>query len=260
MPVKFQKGVDLNGQRAINAGDATAGTDLVTLQQVQAFLAGLRWKAQGVKAASTGNISLASLVNGVSLDGVTLATGDRALLKNQTAAAENGIYVVPASGAPSRATDADTTAELENAAVFVSDGTINADKAFTQTATVTTVGTTAQVWAPFGAGSTYTAGNGLVLSGNSFAVLLDAASGLIVTANGLKIDPSVVARSYAADCAATTNPQTFTHGLGTNDIVVAVYTAAGVLVQPDISKGSGTVIVDWGSAPAAGDYRIVVKG
>lgn len=84
-----------------------------------------------VRAASTANGTLATAFeNGDTLDGVVLATGDRILLKNQSSGAENGIYVVNASGAPTRATDADSSAELVSAAVWVAEGTANADRLF----------------------------------------------------------------------------------------------------------------------------------
>lgn len=112
-----------------SASAARGNLSVYSQAQVDALIAGLgaSWKAT-VRAASTANVTLASAVeNGDVLDGVTLATGDRILLKNQTTASENGIYVVAASGAPSRASDADTGAELVNAAVIVSEGTVNAD-------------------------------------------------------------------------------------------------------------------------------------
>ncbi len=88
--------------------------------------AGVDWK-QNVRAATTGPITISTgLNNGDSLDGLTLATGDRVLVKDQAAGAENGIYVVAAS--PARATDADTWAEITGSAVVVNAGTVNASK------------------------------------------------------------------------------------------------------------------------------------
>jgi hypothetical protein len=262
MSVKFKKGIDLQSNRAIGLADGTAGTDAVTLQQLQAMVRGLSWKDE-VRVATTTNGTLATAyANGSTIDGVTLVTNDRILLKDQTTPAENGIYTVNAAGAPTRAADADATAELENATVFVSAGTANADKAFTQTATVTTPGTTAQTWVQFGGGTAVTAGNGLTGT-TTLSVLADPVSGggISVSASGVKVDTAVVVRKFAADCVVTTNPQTFTHGLGTNDVTVAVWdVAAGELVYPDITKGAGTVIVDWGSAPTAGQYRVIVHG
>jgi phage-related tail fiber protein len=86
-------------------------------------------------------------------DGKTLVTGDRVLLKNQSAPAENGVYVVVASGAASRATNFDAVSALEvasGALFFVSEGTANNGKAFTLTTTVAiTLGTTALDFAEF---------------------------------------------------------------------------------------------------------------
>lgn len=258
MASKFKKGIDLSGSRAVGAADGTVGTDLVTLQQLQAMVRGLSWKDE-VRVATTTNGTLATAyANGQSIDGVALATNDRILLKDQTTSQENGIYTVNAAGAPTRAVDADSTTELENATVFVSNGTTNADKAYTQTATVTTPGTTPQAWVQFGGGTSVTAGNGLTGT-TTLSVLLDTASGLLVAGTGLKIDRTLTPGKFAADCAATTNPQTFTHALGTNDVQVAVW-AANEQVYPDITKGAGTVIVDWGTAPAAADYRVVIIG
>lgn len=256
MAVVFKKGVDLNGQRAVNAADASANTDLVTKQQLDAAVRGLSWKT-AVKAATTTNGTLATAyANGQTIDGVTLATNDRILIKNQTTQTENGIYTVNASGAPTRALDADSTTELDSATVTVQQGTSNADTVWTQTTNAPTVGSSNIVWAQVGAGSGVgVAGNGLTLTGSTFDV--GAGNGISVAADSVAVDSTVVVRKYAADCVATTNPQTFTHGLGSNDVTVSVWETNN-LVFPDVTKGSGTVIVDWGGAPTAAQYRVVV--
>lgn len=120
---------------------------------IDARLAGLSWK-QAVRAATTTAGTLASsFENADTIDGVTLATGDRILIKDQAAPAENGIYTVNASGAPTRATDADTGAELVNATCYVSEGTANADTAWTCTTNAPiTLGTTALAFAQAGGG------------------------------------------------------------------------------------------------------------
>lgn len=259
MALRSLTGFDANNQRLVGLADGSSATDAVTLQQLQALVRGLSWKDE-VRAATTTNGTLATaFANAQTIDGVTLATGDRILIKDQSTAAENGIYVVAASGAPTRATDADSTTELENASVFVSLGTVNADKAFTQTATVTTPGTTAQTWVQFGGGTSITAGNGLTGT-TTISVLLDTASGMIVSGTGLKIDPSVVTRKFAADCVATTNPQTFTHSLGTKDVHVMVKRASDdVFVLADVTATSTTAVsVDFGGAPTVGQYRVIV--
>lgn len=105
------------------------------------------WK-EPCRVATTAAITLATgLEAGDTIDGVTLAAGDRVLVKDQSSAAENGIYVVAASGAPSRAADADAGSELVNAVVAVSAGTANADSIWMCTANATiTVGSTSLPW------------------------------------------------------------------------------------------------------------------
>lgn len=98
-----------------------------------------------VRAASTANVTLANQVeNGDSFGGVTLATNDLVLLKNQTDTTENGVYVVQVSGAPVRSTSYDDATELTYAQVFVSSGT-NANTVYYQTAVLSTLAD-AQTW------------------------------------------------------------------------------------------------------------------
>jgi hypothetical protein len=99
-----------------------------------------------VRVRSTGNVVIATaLENGDTLNGITLATGNRVFLGSQTAPAENGVYVVAASGAASRATDADTAAELARIAFVVKEGTVGAGERWTLplASSAITVGTTA---------------------------------------------------------------------------------------------------------------------
>jgi hypothetical protein len=99
------------------------------------------WK-QPCVAATTGNINLATDVeDGDTLDGVTLAENDRILIKDQTTAKDNGIYVVSASGAPTRASDFDHPSEVTSAAVVVEQGTINTDTIWLCTSNDPTIGT-----------------------------------------------------------------------------------------------------------------------
>lgn len=144
---------------------------------------GLTWKAS-VRAATTANGTLATAYeNGDAIDGVTLATGDRILLKNQTAGAENGLYTVNASGAPTRTTDADTSAEMLQATVFVREGTANADTQWTCTNNTITLGTTALVFAQVSGAGTYSADEStLTLSGNQYSVKDDGVT-LVKMAN-----------------------------------------------------------------------------
>lgn len=110
----------------------------------------LAWK-QPVRLATAAAGTLASsFENGDTVDGVVLATGDRILIKNQAAGAENGIYTVNASGAPTRATDADTGAKILGAAVYVLDGATQQNNVFILTnLPPVTLGTDLLAFAPW---------------------------------------------------------------------------------------------------------------
>jgi hypothetical protein len=131
-----------------------------------------------------------SFENGDVIDGVTLATNDRILIKNQAPGAENGIYVVAASGAPARATDADTAAEILQAAVFVEEGTANADTGWVLTTNAPiTLGTTGLTFTQF-TGATVTAGAGLTQTGNTIDAVAASGSGIVVNADNIDLDPT----------------------------------------------------------------------
>jgi hypothetical protein len=153
-------------------GTPTDGTDAATKNYVDSAAQGIDWKAS-VRAATTAAVTLASdLENGDTLDGVTLATGDRVLVKNQSTGSENGIYVVKASGAPDRSTDADAGSELtSNFAVFVEEGTVNADQGYTLTNNGSiTIGTTALTFTQFTGLGQIVAGTGLDKTGNTLDI------------------------------------------------------------------------------------------
>ena len=153
-------------------GTPTDGTDAATKNYVDSAAQGIDWKAS-VRAATTAAVTLASdLENGDTLDGVTLATGDRVLVKNQSTGSENGIYVVKASGAPDRSTDADAGSELtSNFAVFVEEGTVNADQGYTLTNNGSiTIGTTALTFTQFTGLGQIIAGTGLDKTGNTLDI------------------------------------------------------------------------------------------
>ena len=103
------------------------------------------------------------------VDGVTLATGDRILLKNQSTGSENGIYTVSASGAPTRATDFDSNADVSTGAfTFVEEGTVNADAGFVMTNDGTvSIGSTALTFAQFSGAGQITGGTNITKSGNT---------------------------------------------------------------------------------------------
>lgn len=258
--IKLLGGADFQSAKATNLADPSAASDAATKNYVDNSLAGLAWK-QPVSAATTTNGTLTTAyANTQVIDGVTLTTGMRILLKNQTTGTENGIYVVQATGSPVRATDSATTVQLQSATVYVISGTVNKDTAYTQTADSPVVGTTAIVFAQVGGGNVYTASSGLQLIGSAFSVL--AGSGIIADGASTRIDPAYagLAKRFAADCVATTNPQTFTHALVTSDVDITVrIKATGEVVQAVVGvSDANNITVDFGGAPTAAQYRVVV--
>jgi hypothetical protein len=148
------------------AAAPAAATDIANKQYVDYYAAGLSWKAP-VTVASTANIPTLSGL--LTVDTVTLVAGETVLVKNQTNAADNGIYVA-ASGAWTRSVGADVWEEFIGAIVFVIEGTQAGTAWFCTAQPGGTLGTTAINWSNFSVASTYTAGTGLTLVGTQFSI------------------------------------------------------------------------------------------
>jgi hypothetical protein len=165
----FSGGGEVLGLPAIPSG-ATAA---VSKAYVDSISQGLDPKAS-VKVATTVAGTLAtSFANGQTVDGYALVTGDRILIKNQAAASENGIYTVNASGAPTRALDCDSWAEIPSSFVFIEQGTTYGDTGWVCTSdTGGTLGTTAVTWIQFTSAGNYSANTatGLDLDGTVFSI------------------------------------------------------------------------------------------
>lgn len=178
---------DANGRLRVAA--PVNDLDAANKGYVDAARTGLDVK-ESVRVATTAAITIASdLENGDTIDGITLATGDRVLVKDQSTASENGIYVVAASGAASRATDADSNAEVTAGMfTFVAEGTTNADKGFVLTTDdAITVGTTSLTFTQFSGAGQITAGDGLSKTGDTLDVNVAAAGGIEIAADDLQI-------------------------------------------------------------------------
>lgn len=149
--VAFTANQSMGNNKLTNVATPTAGsTDAARIIDVENAIAALNSLFDGkgsVRAASTANVTVSNPGTAV-FDGVTLASGERLLLKNQTTQAENGIYVFTASGsALTRATDFDAWNEIPGAVVPVEEGTANADTLWLSTANSGgTLGTTAVTW------------------------------------------------------------------------------------------------------------------
>lgn len=170
----------------VSGANPVAALDLATKQYVDNYASGIDFK-QSVRAATTGNITLSGLQT---VDGVTLLSGDRVLVKDQSTASQNGIYVA-ASGSWSRAYDADNSPNNEvNAGMFcfVQEGTVNADTGWVlATNNPITLGTTALNFVQFSGAGLITAGNGLSKTGNILSVQTVSSSRIAVSASGVDL-------------------------------------------------------------------------
>ena len=248
--------VAFNAQKITGLADPTNAQDAATKAYVDATAQGLDVK-QSVRAATTTSGTLAtSFANGSVIDGVTLVTGDRILIKNQATGSENGIYTVNASGAPTRATDADTNAKVTAGMfTFVEEGTVNDNNGYVLTTNNAIVlGSTSLTFTQFSGAGTYTASNGVLLTGSNFtfnplstgglqtasggaSVLLPSTSGLSTSSSGLTLNPTstggLTTSSSGAFIKLATNS-----GLVTDATGLYVGAGSGIVVS------TGTVAID----------------
>lgn len=261
MGLPIGNGLNLLLQRIVNVGDPQGPADAATKQYVDNLIRGLDWK-QSVRVVSTTNVALTGLLT---IDGIQTAAGDRVLLKDQTAAAENGIWIV-AGGAWSRATDFDDGVEVTSAAaVPIEQGSANHDTVWILTTDgVATVGTTGLTFSQLGGGITYVQGNGILIAGTTISAKAAVAGGLIVDANGIRVDRSVTPQKYAVNVPAGSTGAV-THSLGTQDLTgIQLYDISGakpklVLTDTEITDAN-TVTFSWGTAATSGQYRAVISG
>ncbi len=259
----------LNADGDAYVGSATSGNEIAVKSYVDGLVQGLNVK-ESVRAATAVAGTLATdFDNGSTVGGVTIATGDRILIKNQATASENGIYVVAASGAPTRAADADpVSSELEKGSyVLVTDGTYAATGWI-----VTAYSAGATTWTQFSAANEYTAGTNIAISSNqiSFNGVLPIANGgtNASTAAGAKTELGFTTK-YAVNntlLEPTSNvvSWTVTHNMNSRDVAIQVYELSGYSqVEVDVVRtNANTATLTWVSTAnvAADSYRVVVVG
>lgn len=201
------------GFKITNVAEPTLSTDAATKNYVDSVAQGLDVKAS-VLVSTTANITLSGTQT---IDGVAVAVGDRVLVKNQSTASGNGIYVA-AAGAWTRATDADTWAKLVSAFVFVEKGTVGADTGWVSTIdSGGTLGSTAVTFSQFSGAGTYTAGTGLTLTGTQFSITNTAvtAGSYGAAANTLVATVNAQGQLTALSATAIAIANTQVSGLGT---------------------------------------------
>lgn len=248
--------------RARNLPDPAEPQEAATKAYVDAIVEGLAWK-DNVRAAATGNVNLADPGTDT-FDDVALVMGDRLLLPAQSDEAENGIYVFNGADQPlTRAADASTFAELENAIVSVDEGTANAQTTWRQSEIGGTIDTDDLIWAPFGTdvpdASTSVKGKVQLLTQEELDTGTDAAkvptADILAAWSGRK-------RIHAADIGDGSNTSfTVTHNFDTRDLVVMVRENGGnyreVLVEKRINAVNSIDLV-FTAAPTSNQYRVII--
>lgn len=263
----------MNSRRITSLADPVNDTDAANKRYVDNAITGFAWK-EPVDCATTGTISLSGEQI---IDGVSATAGDRVLVKNQSLAYQNGIYVVQV-GSWSRATDADSWSEHVSASVWVSGGDTNANTGWVCTVDDSgTLNSDPINWTQFTGGSAIVDGDGLGKTGNemfvkvdddtiqiladTLEVKMDTNGGLTSTTSGVKLNVSSeftvtsnqlqLASTYShkkvvAQIAADTGTeQEIVHNLGSEDVLVFAYQSTGTYkwqVYPEVRIGDANSI------------------
>jgi hypothetical protein len=290
--------VSFNSQKITNLLDPTSAQDAATKNYVDAATAGLNVHDQ-VTAATTANLT-ATYVAGTTgtdggtgvgatltitatgtttIDGRVLVLNDRVLVKNQTTATQNGIYTVTTAGTTgvstvlTRSTDADNHIQGQVIAgdfVFVQYGG-QAATGWVETGTGTSttppngikIGTDNLVWSQFSGAGTYTASNGVTLTGSNFTFTPLSTGGLATGSTGGYVLLPSTSGLATSSSGLTLNP-TSTGGLTTNSSGALIYlnttsalttTSSGLAVVP----GLGITISGQGAAGAATTNQVAIN-
>lgn len=250
----FSGGAKITGLPA-----SSANGEAVVHEQLTSVLTGLAWK-DNVRVATQSNINLSS--PGSTIDGISMSSGDRVLVRAQSTGAENGIYLWNgASSAMTRAADADSFDGLESAVVTVDEGT-SAGATYRQTAVNGTIGSSTVTWAAFGSsvGSATESSAGIAEIATQGETDTGTDDARFVTPLKLATYAGRAKRYAATFGDGSATQYDITHNLGTADVQVQVYVVAtGVSVLCDVTRTSTTVVrLNFASAPASNTLRCVV--
>ena len=209
---KTVSGGTVTGAAVTGLPAPSASSDAATKAYVDSVAEGLDAKAS-CRVATTANITLSGTQT---IDGVSVIAGDRVLVKNQTAAEQNGIYVV-AAGAWARSSDANAWDELVSAFTFVELGTTQTGNGYISTVSAGgTLGSTAVTWTQFSSAGETQPGAGLSRTGNTLNVGTASSARIVVNADNVDLATTGVAagtyRSLTVDAygraTGGTNPTT----------------------------------------------------
>ena len=246
--------VSMNSKKITSLAAPTTANDAATKAYVDAAKTGLDVK-DSVRVATTADLgsNWPNLGSSVTIDGVTLSTGDRVLVKNQSTANENGIYRYEQSGSADdfiRTTDADNSPSGEVTSgmfTFVEEGTVNADSGWVLTTNgAITLNSTSLAFAQFSGAGQITAGDGLQKVGNTLSADLKTNGGIEIDSGELRIDlsDSGIAASgvLAAASVATAAVADGGANLATGDQIHTFVTGLGYITASSTNTLTNTTI------------------
>jgi hypothetical protein len=250
--------IAMGNSKVTGLATPTADQDAATKAYVDSVAQGLDVKGS-CRAATVANITLSGAQT---IDGVAVIAGDRVLVKDQSTAANNGIYVV-AAGSWTRSTDADTWAELVGAFTFVEDGTVNDNTGWVCTsAPGGTLGVTAVVFEQFSGAGQVIAGTGMSKTGNTLNVNTASSSRIVVGSDEIDLATTgVTASTYKSvtvdqwgRVTAGTNPTTLT-GFGITDAYTQAQVDAALALKLNLTGGtmSGAIAMGTNKITGLGD-------
>jgi len=247
--------------KVINLPTPSASGDAVPKSYIDSLIEGLAWK-DSCRVATQSNLNLSS--PGATVDGVTMASQDRVLVRSQSTASENGIYVWNGSAtAATRALDANTFAELEQAVTTVEEGT-SAATTYRQDQINGTIGSSTISWVNFGtsapAASETTAGIAELATQAEVNTGTDDLR--IVTPLKLATWSGRIKKFAVSIGDGSATSYTVTHNLGSLDVGVTVFqNSNGEEVITDVTHATtNTLTIVFATAPASNAYRVVVIG
>lgn len=263
MSRKFFTDIDLQStSKVINLPAPTAAGDAVPKSYVDSAVEGLAWK-DSARVGTQSSINLSS--PGATIDGITMASQDRVLVRNQSTQTQNGIYVWNgASTALTRSLDASTFAELEQAVLTVEEGT-DAGTTWRQTQVNGTIESSNVIFSSFGSSSPAASETTAGIAEIATQAETDAGTDDARIVTPLKLaNWSGRLRKVSTNIGdGSATSYVVTHNLNTRDVVVRVYPNSGGYddVEVDIQRTSTTTVTAvFATAPASNAYRVVVVG
>ena len=263
MARKFFTDLDLQSvSKVINVPTPTAAGDAVPKSYVDSAVEGLAWK-DSARVGTQSSINLAS--PGATVDGVTMASQDRVLVRNQSTQSQNGIYVWNgASTALTRSLDASTFAELEQAIITVEEGT-DAGTTWRQTQINGTIDVSNVIFTSFAAAAPAASETTAGIAELATQAEVDAGTDDLRIVTPLKLATwSGRLRKVSANVGdGSATSYVVTHNLNTRDVIIRVFPNSGQYddVEVDVQRTSTTTAtLVFATAPASNAYRVVVLG